>query len=284
MSGLPTSFIDSALASRVEYEASLKLPDAERGALEARARAKSAAATAKDVVIVIPTNNPGKILLFAELNPALKDKVDFKGPGDFGGFASAEYKKINPQGLYPACLCSDGLQLFESTVIVKYLQDKYTAILTEPCEGKTLEARTISNLIVQLHDQYISGVNCTQAGFFSNQSICYKPEMSKTERAARLADLKKQFGTIEGYLHASGPWATGDALTLADISLYPTVAILKALGPRTILGDPISGCPKLEKWFAHCDAKPAFHSLSEKMSAFVKPWPMPEAIKAAFSK
>jgi len=43
---LPSSFLDSALSSRVEYEASLKFPETERSALETRARAASSAAMA----------------------------------------------------------------------------------------------------------------------------------------------------------------------------------------------------------------------------------------------
>ena len=131
---MPPSFIESSFTTRAEYDAWIKSG--------AAAQVDTASDGAKDVIIVIPTNNPGKILLFAALNPKLAERVDFKGPSDFGGFASPEYKKINPQGLYPACICSDGTQLFESTVIVRYLQDKYASLLSESFVGATVAERT----------------------------------------------------------------------------------------------------------------------------------------------
>jgi len=272
---MPPSFIESSFTTRAEYDAWIKSG--------AAAQVDTASDGAKDVIIVIPTNNPGKILLFAALNPKLAERVDFKGPSDFGGFASPEYKKINPQGLYPACICSDGTQLFESTVIVRYLQDKYASLLSESFVGATVAERTKANLIISIHDQYISGVNCTQPNFYSNQAIVYKPDMPLEERKARFADIKKQFDTLEGLLDAAGPYAAGPTLSLADVCLYPTVAILGAFGDASILGaNPIAGKPKLSAWFAKCDAQPAFKGVSEKMFKFCGKWPMPAQIKASF--
>eukprot|EP00316_Scyphosphaera_apsteinii_P005087 CAMPEP_0119313632 /NCGR_PEP_ID=MMETSP1333-20130426/29760_1 /TAXON_ID=418940 /ORGANISM="Scyphosphaera apsteinii, Strain RCC1455" /LENGTH=285 /DNA_ID=CAMNT_0007318499 /DNA_START=178 /DNA_END=1035 /DNA_ORIENTATION=+ len=266
------SFIESPFTSKTLYEAAVALPPAAREAAFNEAAkggcpvSKSSNA-AKAIVVTIPTNSPGKIMLFAALNPKLNDYIDFKSPADYGGFGSEEYLKISPQGLFPAAVTPDGMHLFESDVILEYLADKYSDKLEVSGLGETPEVRARSKQLVAIHNMYISGVNCTQPDFFSNQAIIYKPGMPTDERAARLKDLNKQFDLIDGLI--VGPFATGSAITFADISLYPTIAMIEDVASKSIVGSVIAGRPQLKAWLAHCNEQPAFRGVADTIKGFI---------------
>ena len=68
-------------------------------------------------------------------------------------------------------------------MILSYIADKYALLLENDCRGSTVEARALSALLVRVHDMYISGTNCSQPQFFSNQA---PRRSSPTRRAPRL--------------------------------------------------------------------------------------------------
>lgn len=227
------------------------------------------AASKKDTVVIISTNNPGRLMLFAALNPKLGEVIDWKTPADYGGFGGDEFAKVSPQKLCPVALTAGGLRLFESDVILSYVADKYAPLLENDCRGPTVEARALSALLVRVHDMYISGTNCSQPQFFSNQAVFYKAAMPGPERAARLKDLLKQLDLVESLLLPAGPYCVGDAISFADVVLYPTVAMMQDQAAASLVGSVTEGRPKLAAWLAHCNADPRFRGVADKIKAFV---------------
>ena len=221
----------------------------------------------KDVVVVIPTNNPGRVMLFAALNPQLDEVITMKPISEYGGFSGEAFRKLSPAGLCPIMVTAGGMSLCESDVILRYIADKYQDKLAVTCEGKTPEERALSNQICALHNMYFSGVNCTQPNFFSNQACIYKTAMGEEERQARLKDLHKQLDLFESLV--VGPFATGETLTFADVTLYPTLQMFHDCATRSILGSPAEGRPKLAAWMAHCSAQPGFRGVADQLSGFV---------------
>ncbi|EOD40574.1 hypothetical protein EMIHUDRAFT_222692 [Emiliania huxleyi CCMP1516] len=189
------------------------------------------AASKKDTVVIISTNNPGRLMLFAALNPKLGEVIDWKTPADYGGFGG------------------DELRLFESDVILSYVADKYAPLLENDCRGPTVEARALSALLVR--------------------AVFYKAAMPGPERAARLKDLLKQLDLVESLLRPAGPYCVGDAISFADVVLYPTVAMMQDQAAASLVGSVTEGRPKLAAWLAHCNADPRFRGVADKIKAFV---------------
>ena len=60
--------------------------------------------------------------------------------------------------------------MFESFVIMQYLEDKYGSLPSAvDLVPRSAEARAFAQLLVRLHDVYISSPNCTQPGFSHTQ-------------------------------------------------------------------------------------------------------------------
>ena len=209
-----------------------------------------------DTLIYLPTNNCARIMNFIKLNE-LDDAVTIKSPADYGGLKSADYLKINPMGKMPAMITTEGTTLYESQVILEHLADKHASRVKMPCQPSTLDARTKARLLVRVHDQYLSGPNCTQDGYWSNQGVMYKAAMALAERKERIVDFGKQLDVIEGLLDDAGPFAAGAELSLADCALHPTYVFVAELAPLALgWAEPFASRPKTARWYAHCEAHP----------------------------
>lgn len=233
-----------------------------------------------NTLILIPSNNCARVWLFVTLN-GLEDVVQLKGPHEFGGLKSETYRKINPLGKLPALILADGAgSLFESQVILNYIADKYSERCKISCRAADALTRAKADLIVRIHDMYISGPNCTKKGYYANQSIAYKTKMSMKERAARFLDIRNIFDILEDMFDATGPWAAGETLTFADIVLHPTFAFLQELAPRALPGwiDPFWSRPKLAAWYKHCCANPKFAEVTKDIVTYAKTFTQPEKI------
>lgn len=101
------------------------------------------------------------------------------------------------------------------------------------------------------------------------QAVFYKAAMPGPERAARLKDLLKQLDLVESLLLPAGPYCVGDAISFADVVLYPTVAMMQDQAAASLVGSVTEGRPKLAAWLAHCNADPRFRGVADKIKAFV---------------
>ena len=68
----------------------------------------------------------------------------------------------------PAFIRADGESVFESAVILGYLEDKYSA-LRPAFVQETPEQRQRMELIMRCHDVYVASPNCTAPGFSHTQ-------------------------------------------------------------------------------------------------------------------
>lgn len=111
---------------------------------------------------------------------------------------------VNPLRKVPAAIDANGNNLFEASVILNYLEDKFMGYL--PRKGvaagvddawgsslvprpssyaagfrpETPEARAAVEKLVRVHDLYIASANCTQWGFTHTQGAMYlSPTRSK---------------------------------------------------------------------------------------------------------
>lgn len=83
-----------------------------------------------------------------------------------------------------------------------------------------------------------------------------KMGLAGSDAADEQEAIEKLRHTVERMEHAlaHGPWLIGDALTLADIALVPTLVRMQDIG----LAHLWAGMPRVAAWLARVEARPSF--------------------------
>lgn len=217
------------------------------------------------------SNNAARIRLWMRLKENMKDQIERRVIA-YTDLQTDEFQAVNPLKKVPALIRADGTTVFESAVILNYLEDKYgssgPAFRPDTCEG-----RQHMELLVRIHDLYIASPNCTAPGFSHTQGSMYLSVgwhgpvrgMDAATRAAKLGEIWKQLTWLEGAL--TGPFLAGDKLTLADFTWYPTGVFMEYMLPRVFEWpnifnsggiDPNTPFPRLSAWYAELSLHPVF--------------------------
>ena len=117
------------------------------------------------------SNNSARVRLWLKLHGSLSDQIatvmltheDLEDGG--------KLSNINPLRKVPAFITDTGMNLFESFVILSYLEDRFGSSDTSGPKlvMDTPEDRAFVQLLVRIHDIYISSPNCTQSNFSHTQ-------------------------------------------------------------------------------------------------------------------
>lgn len=97
-------------------------------------------------------------------------------------------------------------------------------------------------------------------------------------RAAKVAELHKQLGVIEGLLAgpSDGPYAVGDSLAEVDAALYPTLGcFVPFMMPRCFgWSNPMEDGthPKLKAWLQVMEALPAAQRIKSEITDALLDW------------
>ena len=222
----------------------------------------------------------------------MADSIDVKMV-TYPELQTASFAAINPLKKVPGLLRADGTTVFESGVILNYLEDKYSdegPTFTPP----TPEGRQEMALLCRVHDLYIASPNTTAAGFSHSQGAMYLSAgwhgasrgMDLKTRSLKLGEIWRQLCWLEEQVAAKaslGPYLMGEQLTLADFTWFPTCVFMEYMLPRffgwpqlwgdnqrtpTPLGDvrlpsPPTPFPALARWYAEMRANDAFSSVRE---------------------
>ena len=164
-----------------------------------------------------------------------------------------EMLAINPKGQVPVLIDGD-LELYDSTIILEYLEDRYPEPPLYP-RGAVEKAR------------------CRQAEaaadeiFFPHvlaliQEVFYKPESERdTARVAAAHEaLAQQYEKLEQRL-AGRDYLCGSAFTVADIAYVLTITF------ATSLGAPAPPLPNLGAWMGRVMARPSVSAEIAGMTA-----------------
>jgi glutathione S-transferase len=163
-------------------------------------------------------------------------------PGELG---SAEYRAINPLGKIPA-LQVDGTVIAESETINEYLEDKFP---NPPLLPKDAAGRARVRSFTRLHDLYIDPP--LRALFFQ-----LDPKTRNAEVVQRsLGELDERLDLLESGIGT--PWAAGEAFTLADCALAPTIWYVSKVPPLFGAGDPLAKRTKIRAWFERVQERPS---------------------------
>lgn len=219
---------------------------------------------------MVHSNNAARIRLWIQLkglDAAIERKVL-----TYADLQTSEFAAVNPLKKMPALITESGNCLFESYVILEYLEDKFTgAGVVSSFALNTPEKRAQVQLMIRVHDMYIASPNCSQPGFSHSQGSMYLSPyetkwcaatrcMDKPTRAAKLAEIWKHLNWLERQCH--GPYLAGEKITTADMTWYPTTIFMEFMLPRVFQWPEIftesTIFPSLAAWHQKLTADPIF--------------------------
>ena len=124
------------------------------------------------------SNNSARVRLWLRLHSdSVKDQIDTVLLGHDDLDKGIKLSKINPLKKIPAFITDTGLKLYESFVIISYLEDRFGGSSYSSDKDMnnmnlvldTPDDRAFVQLLVRIHDIYISSPNCTQPHFSHTQ-------------------------------------------------------------------------------------------------------------------
>ena len=225
------------------------------------------------------SNNSARVRLWLRLNGGLENHIKIVMLGHDDLDQGDKLAEVNPLKKIPAFVTDTGLKLFESFVILSYLEDRFGASESGATAPRlvlgTPEDRAFVQLLVRIHDIYISSPNCTQPHFAHTQGCLYlDPVPTKytparrtmpdhTIRAAKLKEIYERLCWLEDTIKL--PYMAGESISHADITWYPTCIFFEVLLPYVFGWAPIfyetKYFPCLTEWFATCYINEHFASV-----------------------
>jgi len=167
--------------------------------------------------------------------------------GAFGVVNTAEYRRLNPNGLVPT-IDDDGFVLWESNAIVRYLAAKHGHDGLSPSDP---HRRALAD---QWMDWQVSLFWPTIRTLF--MGLVRTPEAERDHKAIENSRVKtaEVLGSLESHL-ASRAFVAGDTLTIGDIPMGCSIWRWMALPierPRL---------PNVERWFGALTHRPAYKKI-----------------------
>lgn len=167
--------------------------------------------------------------------------------GAFGVVNTAEYRRLNPNGLVPT-IDDDGFVLWESNAIVRYLAAKHGHDGLSPSDP---HRRALAD---QWMDWQVSLFWPTIRTLF--MGLVRTPEAERDHKAIENSRVKtaEVLGSLESHL-ASCAFVAGDTLTIGDIPMGCSIWRWMALPierPRL---------PNVERWFGALTHRPAYKKI-----------------------
>jgi glutathione S-transferase len=218
------------------------------------------------------SNNAARIRLWLQFKGLVdRDVVETHMLASIEDVTKPDFCQINPCKKIPALITDNGMALFEASVIMSYLEDRFPQNEYAPnFVLDTPDDRARVHLMVRIHDLYIASPNCTQPNTMISHHTqgCMYLDPTPTQftparrcmdaptRAAKLAEIYMQLTWLEHTARCS-PYLAGKRLTHADLTWFPTMVYMEFMLPRSFgwsddLFHEHEHFPQLTRWFEHC--------------------------------
>jgi glutathione S-transferase len=189
---------------------------------------------------MIHSNNAARIRLWMALKrPGGMDELIERRIVTYPELKTKDFAAVNPLSKVPGLIREDGQTVFESNVILGYLEDKF-ADAGKALKPSTPEGRQLMELFIRIHDLYIASPNCTAPGFSHSQGAMYLSfgwhgparGMPLKIRAAKIHELWRQLNWLEDHVEQGSRYLVGNQLTLADFTWFPTCVFMEYMLPN----------------------------------------------------
>ena len=168
---------------------------------------------------------------------------------DAGDLKKPEFLALNPRGKVPVIVDGDFV-LYESAAILDYLEDKWPR---EPrLFSRELRQRAVQRRMVREVDEYVA----VAVEHLATAMLSGPPEGRSAEKiAAARAEVQEELARWEAAI--TGDHLAG-ALSAADLTLYPSLALVERLAKRQpdVLPEMPAG-PKMSAWMKRMTELPA---------------------------
>ncbi len=183
---------------------------------------------------------------------------DLKMPTALGtGQVDAEFLKANPRAEVPA-LIDDGFAIFDSTVILEYIEDKFP---TPPLLPRDLKARATARMIEDAMDTHYEPINwgMGELRWFKRA----EGEQARVIEARAAAQARGFYAWLERHL-GDQQWFGGETFGWADLSVIPYIngSTGQGIGP--------DGSSKLGKWQTRANARPSVQKTAAAATDSIK--------------
>jgi glutathione S-transferase len=177
-------------------------------------------------------------------------EFELKMPAGIGsGHADADFAKANPRAEVPA-LIDDGFAIFDSTIILEYIEDKFPSPALLP---RDLKARAKARMIEDAMDTHYEPINwgMGELRWFKRA----EGEAARAIETRAAAQANGFFAWLERHL-GDAKWFGGETFGWADLSVIPYIngSTGNGIGPA-----PTS---KLGQWQARANARPSVQKTS----------------------
>uniref|UniRef100_A0A7S1MGU6 Glutathione transferase n=1 Tax=Alexandrium catenella TaxID=2925 RepID=A0A7S1MGU6_ALECA len=226
---------------------------------------------------MIHSNNAARIRLWLALKEGMAERVETRMV-TYPDLKTEAFLKVNPLGKVPALIRSDGVTVFESPVILEYLEEKYWSA-SPSFKPQSPEGRQLMNLMLRIHDLYIASPNCTAPGHSHSQGAMYLSYgfhgpargMDLKTRADKIAEIWKQLTWMNQ--HIVGPYLCGGQLTLADLTWFPTTIFMEFMLPRVfgwpdVFREHEGPFPALARWWCKLSEEAAFKKVRQDIYGY----------------
>jgi glutathione S-transferase len=188
--------------------------------------------------------NVRKVVWAAQETGVAFERID--AGGDFGGVDTPEFRRLNPNAMIPVLL-DDGLALWESNVIVRYLCARHVP----PLYPQPLAARFDAERWMDWQQTTLN-----PAGRPAFVQLIRTPQARRdaAQVEASIAATEPLLALLDAHL-ATRAYLAGDTFTMADIPVGCEVHRWRAL--------PIAQQPyrHLDRWYAELVRRPATHGV-----------------------
>ena len=173
-----------------------------------------------------------------------------------GELSSPEFLAVNPRGKVPA-LRDGELTMSESIAIVRYIDRRFPE---PPLFGRDhAEEARINEKIDEIENYLVPETGWITRALFGDL-VAGKEEILN----ARAERVRTELENLESRLNT---WLVGDAISAADISLYPVIAALLRAAGKSAAADldlrfiPFAErYPRLARWCERIETLPGFDS------------------------
>jgi glutathione S-transferase len=176
-----------------------------------------------------------------------------------GGIKSPAFLAMNPLGKMPV-VKDAGTTLFESSVIVDYLDAKYKKKRIIPAAAKDAAK---ARLLATIFAEYVQAPTMTL--------IRQRDPATRDQKVIeeKIAEINRGLDVVEKQLSGKG-WATGSKLSIADVYAVPCWFFVSAILPQFGVADPVGGRKKLGKYVAKLNKEKLTAGLLAEMSEAMK--------------
>lgn len=177
-----------------------------------------------------------------------------------GETKSADHLARNPRAKVPVLVDGD-LTIYESTAILAYLERAYP---DTPVFGHdTAEAARVWQRMAEVENYFGHALTAVLGAVFRGEVKGREAELQKD-----IARLEAELDIIEGWL-AEDEYLSGGAISAADLTLYPLLALLERVSPRLSTDFTLGFNPLREK----CGHIAAFMQRIEALAGYDRTYP-----------